>query len=93
LWRRIVAVVLDPLFDVIELEPQMTSKAVVGDGVAMTSGRPAVDERFRHSDQGRDLIDGQVGRDERELELLRNLRLPLSCHAVTLLAEPVKQSS
>jgi hypothetical protein len=84
---------LDPFFDVIELEPQMTSQVVVGDGVAMTSGRPPIDERLRDSDQGRNLTDGEIGRRELELELVWSLRFPLSCHAVTLLLEAVKQSS
>jgi hypothetical protein len=86
-------VALDPLFDVVKLEAQVPAEPVVRDGVTVTTSRPTVDERLRHSDQGRDLIDGQVGRDQRELELLRSLRLPLSCHAVTLLAKAVRQSS
>lgn len=75
---------LDPGFDVVELEPEMTAETVVGDGIAVPARRASIDEGFRHADQLRDLLDVQVARAVEELKLLRPLvRLFLLSHAAT----------
>lgn len=41
---------LDPLLDVIWLEPEMAAEAIVGDRVAMTARSASIDERLRDAE-------------------------------------------
>lgn len=75
---------LDPLLNVVELEAEMASEPVVGDGVLVTSRSASIDKGLGDAQDSCDLFDAEIARRNVKLQLLRLGRLRISCHVVTL---------